>query len=708
MNDPTASVEIPNLPPQLAGLQKIALNLWWSWNARAQNLFRSIEAYLWQECGHNPIKLLRMLDKEHYEKLLGNEAFLQEYHYVYALFRRYMEQKSDCSDIPPIAYFCAEYGLHRSLPIYSGGLGFLAGDILKEASDMNLPMVGIGFMYPGGYVHQVLDSSGWQQGQSEQIIKEEAPIEKVLDEKGEHLLLQVPLIDPPVYVNVWRVNVGRVSLYLLDTDIEQNDPWDRSISYRLYTSDLHQRLRQQIVLGIGGYAVLERLGIDFSLLHLNEGHPAFALFERLRHFIHKGYDFKKALQKVRQTSVFTTHTPLLAATDVYGFDIVSHYFGDFIKDLGIDTQTLLSFGIDPQNPSDGFNMTALALRLCHYKNAVSKKHQKVAAQMWQKLLEETSSKIEAITNGVHIQTWISGKLEEELDKTLGSQWPRFQEDPDIWYKSKELDNRFIWETHSKHKIHLLSFIQEKARKKWGEGVPDPSIILAEGVMLDPEIFTIGFARRMTEYKRPDLILHDLDRLEKILNHPYRPVQIIFAGKAHPADIPGKKIIQRIFNAAKDPRFQGRIAFVEDYGEELAKYMVKGCDLWLNNPKLPLEACGTSGMKASINGVLHCSTLDGWWPEGYNGKNGWAFGVDPSDDSQDAAQLYDLLEQEIVPLFYDRDEDGLPQGWIERMKEAITSVSPRFSARRMVQEYYDKFYSKIKEYYATSTRRQTSP
>ncbi len=696
MRDPTASLSIPNLPEELTGLQEIALNLWWTWHPRAQELFASINPYLWKECIHNPIKMLRMLSKEEFAKLLNNSDFMHEYNYVYTLFRHYIED-AECTHSPTIAYFCAEYGLHRSLPIYSGGLGFLAGDILKEASDMHLSMVGIGFMYPGGYVHQVITSDGLQKGENETIKKDEAPIERVIDKDGNHLILQVPLIDPPVFVSVWRVNVGRIKLYLLDTDIEQNDPWDRMISYRLYTSDMHQRLRQQIVLGIGGSALLEHLGIDYALLHLNEGHPAFALFERLRHFMQHGkLSYEDALQKVQETSIFTTHTPLLAATDVYGFDMVGHYFTDFAKNLGIDMHRLLSLGVDPQNPAAGFNMTALAMRMCNYKNAVSQKHQKTATQMWRPILQETHSRIEAITNGVHLGTWIDGTLQKELDKTLGGDWEIYEDDEKMWYKCETIDARLLWQLHQKNKYDLFNFILEKLRHKWTSGHADPAVMLAEGALLDPEVLTIGFARRMTEYKRPDLILHDLVRLEKILTNPYYPVQIIFAGKAHPADLPGQRIIQHIFGVAKNPRFQGRIAFVEDYGEELAKYMVRGCDVWLNNPKIPLEACGTSGMKASVNGVLHCSTMDGWWPEGYNGKNGWRFGGDVSDDAKDAAELYDLLEQQIIPLYYTRDEDGIPHGWVEMMRQAIKSVAPKFSARRMMKEYKEKFYDHIKE------------
>ena len=697
MQENLRSISIEKLPQELSGLYTIALNLWWSWNARARNLFRMIDAYLWKETMHNPIKLLRSLSRSDFDRLLENEEFMKEFHYVKALFEQYMHDGQHCSSEPTVAYFCAEYGLHRSLPIYSGGLGFLAGDILKEASDMNMPMIGIGFMYPGGYVHQVIGSDGWQKGENKTIDKEIAPIQKVLDEKGNHLTLKVPLIEPAVYVSIWRVNVGRVSLYLLDTDIDQNDPWDRMISYRLYTSDMHQRLRQQLVLGIGGHSVLEKLGKSFSILHLNEGHPAFALFERIRYFMEQmGLDFEEAVQKVYETSVFTTHTPLLAATDVYSFDMVSHYLENYFQKLGIKPNDLLQFGVDPDNPGSGFNMTVLALKLCKYKNGVSKRHQEVANKMWGSVLKEQKAKIEAITNGVHIFTWLGGELEKELDRVFGSEWPLFQDDEDIWFKIDTLQEDFLWNVHMEYKNRLFNFIHEKVRAKWSSGSTDPMVIMAEGVLLDPEVLTIGFARRMTEYKRPDLILHDLQRLEKIVNNPSRPVQIIFAGKAHPADIPGKKIIQRIFNVAKDPRFQGRIAFVEDYGEELAKYMVKGCDVWLNNPKLPLEACGTSGMKASINGVLHCSTRDGWWREGFNGKNGWAFGVEPSDDTKDANELYDLLEQKIVPLYYDQNENGIPYGWVAMMKEAIRSVSPKFSARRMMKEYKSKFYNNIRE------------
>ncbi|ADV46252.1 alpha-glucan family phosphorylase [Nitratifractor salsuginis] len=700
--DPSTNLALPSLPPELEELGEIALNLWWTWNPAGKNLFRLINPYLWKESGHNPIQLLKTLSAQELEALTKEERFMREYRYVRALFREYMNDKTIYSEEEPlpIAYFCAEFGLHHSVPIYSGGLGFLAGDILKEASDMGLPMVGVGFMYPEGYVRQVMSPDGWQQGASETIDKDTAPIERVLDEKGDHLVFQVPFIDPPVYASLWKLNVGRVSLYLLDTDIEQNDPWDRQISSHLYTPDMNQRLRQEIVLGIGGYRALEILGIKYSILHLNEGHPAFALFERIRSMIEeKKLSLDEAIERVRASSVFTTHTPLQAATDVYNFDMMSHYFGDYWKRLGMDKERFMSFGLNPDAPNAGFNMTVLGLKLCNQRNAVSQKHAEVTRQIWKNVLaqdEPGSPPIVGITNGVHLPTWLGDELRDRLDELLGERWLQLQEDPDLWSRVDELEDEEIWQLHYTYKVRMVNFIRERVRRKWSDEGIDPIVAMAEGVMLDPDVLTIGFARRMTAYKRPDLILHDLDRLEKIVNNYARPVQIIFAGKAHPADQTGKQILQRIFKTAQDRRFRGRIAFVEDYGEGTAKYLVRGCDVWLNNPQIPMEACGTSGMKAAINGTLHCSTLDGWWPEGYNGKNGWAFGGEISDDAKDAAALYDLLEKEIVPLYYTLDEHKRPAGWIAKMRESIRSVSPRFGSRRMMKEYLEKFYLPVSQ------------
>jgi starch phosphorylase len=560
-------------------------------------------------------------------------------------------------------------------------------------------MVGIGFMYPQGYVRQFIGTDGWQNGAEETLEKDVAPIERVLDENNEHFTIQVPFIEPAVYATVWKINVGRVTLYLLDTDIEQNDPWDRQISSRLYTTDMNQRLRQQIVLGIGGYRVLEELGIEYSILHLNEGHPAFALFERIRTFMEKeNLELDEAIEKVKQTSVFTTHTPLQAATDVYAFDMMSASFHDYWNRLGMDKEQFMSYGLNPDNPSAGFNMTVFGLNMCNNRNAVSKKHAAVATDIWQHVLPTLTNgkkaEIDYVTNGVHIPTWLSDELAEDLITSMGEQWTLIQDDTALWGFVKDIKNKKIWKISQNSKVTMVNFIRERVRIKYAHDGIDPMVAMAEGVLLDPDILTIGFARRMAEYKRPDLILRDLDRLQKIINNRDKPVQIIFAGKAHPADMNGKKILQHIFKTAQDPRFRGRIAFVEDYGENVAKYLLHGVDVWLNNPQIPMEACGTSGMKASLNGTLHLSVLDGWWPEAYNGKNGWAFGSEVSDDDADANELYDLLENEIVPLYYDIDNNGIPNSWVEKMKEAMSTIPASFSARRMMQDYLDKFYIPI--------------
>ncbi len=699
-NDPSANIAIPKLPKEIKGLEKISLNLWWTWNPKGKELFKSISPYLWKESGHNPIKLLKSLSDDDFKILINNKNFMEEYKFVLALFENYIHNDTQKEKSLPVAYFCAEYGLHHSVPIYSGGLGFLAGDILKESSDMNIPMVGIGFMYPQGYVRQIIGSDGWQNGTNETIDKDIAPIERVLDKDNNHFTIQVPFIKPPIYASVWKINVGRVTLYLLDTDIEKNDPWDRQISSRLYAPDLNQRLRQQIVLGIGGYKVLEELGIEYSILHLNEGHPAFALFERVRTFMeNEKLTLEEAMEKVRETSIFTTHTPLQAATDVYNFDMMSNYFSDYWKRLGISKEEFLNLGINPDNPGAGFNMTVLGLKMCGFRNAVSKKHCEVTKNIWKNVFDKDNKQdvpIDYVTNGVHLPTWLGDELFENLDKVLCEDWLHLQDNPDIWSRINDIDNKKLWDIHYANKVAMVNFIRERVRQKWSSEGIDPLVAMAEGVMLDPDILTIGFARRMTSYKRPDLILKDLNRLEKIICNDEKPVQIIFAGKAHPSDNPGKKMIQNIFKVAQNPKLKGRIAFIEDYGEEVAKYLTKGVDVWLNNPQIPMEACGTSGMKATVNGTIHFSSLDGWWIEGYNQKNGWNIGGIDSNDDLDAKSIYDTLEQKIVPLFYDCNDKDIPIEWIKMMKRSMISISPKFSARRMMNEYLDKFYIPISE------------
>jgi starch phosphorylase len=690
----------PLIPERLSGLVELAFNLWWSWHPAARMVFKMLDRAGWKLSTHNPVQMLHEMGPDTYAQALKDPQFLRHYDAVMQRFENetkanggwwFFENVADKENYP-VAYFSAEYGLHHSLPFYAGGLGFLAGDFLKESSDLGVPLVAIGFMYPEGYLRQRMRPDGWQETESEVLEREKAPINRVLDEKGERLRVRVPVIDP-LYIEVWKASVGRVSLYLLDTDIDANDPWNRQISSHLYIGTQEQRLRQELVLGIGGTEVLNTLGIKHSVLHLNEGHPSFAILERIRERVESGASFEQAFEDARATTVFTTHTPVAAGTDVFPFPLMEKYFCDYWPSLGLDRERFFQLGLDPNDPRAGFNMTAFALRASSYDNAVSKRHGEVARRMWHSLWPgepEEKVPISHITNGVHLATWIEPRMELLLNKYLGPDWLHEQDETSTWELVDDIPDRELWETHYWLKMKLMIKIREQAREQWiNEGMKS-ELILASGVLLDPNALTIGFARRFTEYKRASLILSDMERLKKILLDRWRPVQIIFAGKAHPSDDPGKKILQEVFNTAKDPALGGRIAFVEDYDEQLAQYMVHGVDLWLNNPRPPMEACGTSGMKAGLNGVPQLSVLDGWWIEGFNGKDGWAFSGTGSDED-DAKAIYNLLENEIVPLFFKIDSEGVPSEWTKVMKECIKSTAPRFSARRMLKEYCTNFY-----------------
>ena len=663
-----------------------------------------LDRQAWKENGHNPDKMLKELPREILESAANDPEYLNHYDVVLAQFREDIGAKESClgenlagQKSCTVAYFSAEYGLHHSLPFYAGGLGFLAGDYIKECSDLRVPLVAMGFMYPEGYVRQEIREDGWQENLDETLDRDAASISRVLDEKGRQVVVKVPFIEPPVFVAVWEIAVGRVALYLIDTDIEINNPWNRGISSHLYTGDIEQRLRQETVLGIGGYQVLSTLGVKPSILHLNEGHPAFALLERIRERVQEGTSYEEALDQVQCTSVFTTHTPVSAGHDVFPFQLMEKYFRNYWPSLGLDHDAFLQLGIHPSEPHAGFNMTAFALRMSGYHNGVSKRHGEVACRMWQSLwpeLPEEKVPIDSVTNGIHVPTWIEPKMELLFNKYLSPDWLLEHDNPALWELVDHIPDEELWKTHYWLKIKLIDAIRERARQHWAKDRISPSNVLAGGTLLDPSILTIGFARRFATYKRADLIFHDLERVKKLLSDRWRPIQIIFAGKAHPADDPAKRILQRVFNAARDPDLVGRIAFVEDYGEQLAQYMVHGVDVWLNNPLPPLEASGTSGMKAALNGVPHLSIMDGWWVEGFNGKNGWAFGEGAADgdrDKQDAEAIYRILEKEIIPLYYKVSDDGIPHGWVKVMKESIKSNGPRFSARRMVKEYIEKFY-----------------
>jgi starch phosphorylase len=701
----SGQIVFDNLPEQLSGLAELATNLWWSWHPAARMLFKRLNRILWKETRHNPVKMLRDLPLDAFEKAMQDEDYLHHYDSLLAQFHREIDMqdawfRNNITATPshPIAYFSAEYGLHHSLPFYAGGLGFLAGDYLKECSDLGVPLVAVGFMYPEGYLRQKMRADGWQENTDEVLDRDAAPISRVLDGEGTQLVVKVPFIEPPIHVAVWKVMVGRIPLYLIDTDVETNDPWNREISAHLYTGDIEQRLRQEIVLGIGGSEVLSALGIKHSVLHLNEGHPGFAILERIRERIQDGMKFHDALREVAKTTVFTTHTPVPAGHDVFPFHLMEKYFSSYWPSLTLEHDTFVGLGTHPEHPKAGFNMTAFVLRASDFHNGVSKRHEEVARRMWQSLWPDEPEgrvPIDYVTNGVHVPTWIEPKLELLFNRYLGSAWLTHHDDPAFWKLIDEIPDHELWHTHCWLKTKLMNNIREYARQRMASERVNASVTLASGALLDPTVLTVGFARRFATYKRANLIFYDRERLKNIISNQWQPVQFVFAGKAHPADDPGKRILQEIFNAAKDPLMVGRIAFVEDYDELLAQYLVHGVDIWLNNPIPPLEASGTSGMKAALNGVPHLSISDGWWVEGYDGQNGWSFDhakVDGDVNKADAESIYKILEEQIVPCFYRTGDDGIPHDWLKVMKAAIKTCAPNFSARRMVKEYVTKFYN----------------
>jgi starch phosphorylase len=701
------------IPERLQRLSELADNLWWSWHPPARNLFRAISYPLWQSTNHNPVRMLQLIASEHLEVLARDEDFIREYDEVLAAFDAqlsdghlwFREQHPDLTR--PLAYFSAEFGVHGSLPIYSGGLGVLSGDHCKEISDLGVPFVGIGFIYPQGYFRQIIPPDGWQEAIYDTLNYDEVPIHPVQGTDGNRLLIQVTLRGVPIYVQAWRVRVGRVNLYLMDTNVPKNAPWDRDLSARLYGGDQETRIRQEMVLGLGGVRLLRALKLEPSAWHMNEGHSAFLVLERLRQLVQAGQSLDQALETVRGTTVFTTHTPVPAGHDAFPYHLMDEYFGRFWQEMRISREQFMALG----EHEGRFNMTVLALRLSGQSNGVSKLHGQISRRMWQPVWPGRSDDqvpISAITNGVHVATWTATTLKELLVRYLGQDWEQRQDDPALWDGVDNIPDEALWAVHQRLKSKLLAFIDERTRQRWRSGRMQPAQVLASGALLDPEALTIGFARRFASYKRATLIFHDVQRLKSILHAERRPVQLVFAGKAHPADGSGKELLQEVYQYAQNPEFGGRIAFLEDYDLRMSRYLIQGVDVWLNNPRRPNEASGTSGMKAAMNGVPNLSVLDGWWPEAYhparNGRpaNGWAFGdVEHGDwglqDEMDSQALYQLLEEQVVPLFYDRDVTGLPRGWVQVMKEAIRTTVPAFSTRRMVKEYTTQMYRPAMEF-----------
>ena len=698
---------LAQLPDRISRLDELAHDLWWSWNRDARNVFRSLDYSLWRLTAHNPVRMLKLLSPETLERAMADPVWLADYDRVLARLdaaraahNTWFETECPAPPGHSIAYFSAEFALHQSLPIYAGGLGVLAGDHCKEASDLGVPLIGVGFMYPQGYFHQNITADGWQEESYEKLNWTDAPIEPAMTLEGKPCVTAVPLGNRTVLVAVWRVRAGRVTLYLLDTDLEENAPWDRELSARLYGGDREMRVQQEIVLGIGGVRVLKAMGADPLVYHLNEGHAAFVVLQRIRDLCEQGWHYDAALEEVRRTTVFTTHTPVAAGHDAFPFHLVETHLAGAWGDLGGYRENFLSLGHYDNGGGPMFNMTALAMRTSGSVNGVSQLHGEVTKDMWQPIWPGTARDrlpIRSVTNGVHVPTWMSSEIAALLEKYVGPDWLDHQDDPAHMDRVLQIPDEELWRARQELRAFLFNFIRERARQRWTtEGVAVARIVAA-GTMFDHNTLTIGFARRFTGYKRPELIFSDPERLARILNTQGRAVQILFAGKAHPADDTGKHHLQRIYKRALDPKFGGRIAFVDDYDLHVAHFLVQGCDVWMNNPRKPLEASGTSGMKAAINGTPHMSIGDGWWAEGFTGDNGWLIEghADPNDhgaqDWADAEAMYALLEQQLVPTFYNRDSQGIPRGWLRIVKESIRSVLPRFSARRMVKEYVREMY-----------------
>jgi starch phosphorylase len=702
----------PLLPERIGRLDELAHNLWWSWNVQARELFRTLDYRLWRISGHNPVRQLREILPQKLDNAAKDASFLALYDSVMSAFDQYT---SNCKSrfagqgysqlTGPVAYFSAEFAIHNSLPIYAGGLGILAGDTCKEASDLGLPLVGIGLMHPQGLFRQHITPDGWQEEIREDLDFTKSPINRVLTAEGKGVLSNVSLGETTVAIGAWRVSVGCVNIYLVDTNLEENSIDDRQLANHLYAADMDVRIRQEIVLGIGGVRILRALGIQPAVWHANEGHAAFMMLERIREETAKGIPLDQAIRKVQATTVFTTHTPLPAGHDVFSAELVHKYLSDYLQTMGISMETLMVMGQNADSDDQPFNMTIFALKTAEHRNAVSALHGGVARRMWHNLwpnLAEDDVPISHVTNGVHLPTWIAPELVQLYDRYLGKDWMNRHDNPELWRLVNEIPDEEFWAVRQYLKSKLMSAISERVRSQWTDGSIAPRQVVAMGALLHPEALTIGFFRRFASYKRPSLILRDMEILERILTDQWRPVQVIFAGKSHPADSPSKELLQQVYSAAMEHKFRGRIAFVEDYDMHMARYLTQGVDILLNTPRRLLEACGTSGMKASMNGVPNVSVLDGWWNEGYNGANGWAIGDGPegacsgTEDEADAESLYRLLEEKIVPLYYTRDDSGLPRGWINLAKEAIRSVAPVFCSRRMLKEYIERMYMSVDE------------
>ena len=690
------------LPEQLNCLNEIAHNLWWAWNYNACNLFKSLDQDLFEEVGHNPVLLLDRLGYDRKEAIVKDKALMRKVNEVYGKFRTYMDAKPDTKR-PTVAYFSMEYGLDQVLKIYSGGLGMLAGDYLKEASDSNVDLCGVGFLYRYGYFTQTLSMDGQQIARYDAQNFNSLPIERVLDENGNQVVVDVPYMNYQVHALVWVANVGRIKLYLLDTENDMNSEFDKPITHSLYGGDWENRLKQEILLGIGGILTLKKLGITKDLYHCNEGHAALCNLQRLCDYIDGGLTFNQAMELVRASSLYTVHTPVPAGHDYFDEQLFGKYMGGYPARLGISWDEFIGLGrMNPDDHSERFCMSFFACNTCQEINGVSKLHgwvsQKMFAPIWKGYFPEENH-VGYVTNGVHFPTWTASEWRKLYDKYFDASFISDQSNESIWHGIYDVADEEIWSTRLALKKKLVDYIHEKFTQSWLRNQGDPARVVSLMGSINPNALTIGFCRRFATYKRAHLLFTDLDRLSKIVNNPEHPVIFLFSGKAHPADGAGQGLIKTIFEISQRPEFLGKIIFLEDYDMQLARRLVSGCDIWMNTPTRPLEASGTSGEKAEMNGVVNLSVLDGWWVEGYRKGAGWALPEKRTYDNQgyqdklDAATIYGLLENEIVPLYYNRNKKGFSEGWIKVIKNSIATIAPHYTMKRQLDDYYSKFYNK---------------
>lgn len=690
------------LPSELKCLDELAHNMWWAWNYEARNMWKSLDSDLYEEVGHNPVMLLDRLSYERKEAIVKDKAIMESVKQVYKKFRDYMDIEPDATR-PSVAYFCMEYGINQVVKIYSGGLGMLAGDYMKEASDSNVNMCGVGFLYRYGYFKQTLSMDGQQIAKYDAQNFNSLPVERVLDENGQPMVVDVPYMNYQVHAYVWAMNVGRIKLYLLDTDNDMNSEFDRPITHALYGGDNENRLKQEILLGIGGILTLKKLGIKKEIYHCNEGHAALCNLQRLIDYIKEGLSFNEALELVRASSLYTVHTPVPAGHDYFDESLFGKYMGGYPQMLGITWDEFIGMGrTNPEDHSERFCMSTFACNTCQEVNGVSKLHgwvsQRMFAPIWKGYYPEESH-VGYVTNGVHFPTWTATEWRKVYAKYFDKNYIYDQSNENLWHAIYNVPDAEIWETRMALKKKLVNYIREKFAATWLKNQGDPSRVVALLDSITPNALYIGFCRRFATYKRAHLLFTDLERLSKIVNNPERPVKFIFSGKAHPADGAGQGLIKKIFEISQRPEFLGKIIFLEDYDMQLARRLVSGVDIWMNTPTRPLEASGTSGEKAEMNGVVNLSVLDGWWVEGYREGAGWALKQERTyqnqgyQDQLDAATIYSLLENEILPLYYNRNEQGFSEGWIKTIKNSIATIAPHYTMKRQLDDYYDKFYSK---------------